>query len=176
MSIGRPSAARRGAGDTVTARALARLAARCRQWGGELRIVGDRAYRSFVALPQTSAHPRGSHAIDVAARQIVVRRRSADSGAVIHEMGHLFLREGLPGSTNEPDWLGWEICLARRMGCYRAWSRQNETYQIIYLAGFSECEWGRLSWSEQRRIATERVAFAQRIGIVSASGEPLRTS
>jgi hypothetical protein len=96
-----------------------------------------------------------------------------DPGAVIHEMGHLFLIEGDPPRTYEPDWLGWEIALARQARCYPTWSKQNATYQVPFDGG--DYEWASVTGAARRRLIADRIDYAMALGIVSQDGEPLCT-
>jgi hypothetical protein len=118
-------------------------------------------------------HPRGSHAIDVPARLVVAERRRVDPGTVIHEMGHVFLAEGDPDGTYEPNWLGWEIALARRARCYWPWSAQCADYQL--LEGDIARDWRDFRGAELRRKIAECIDEAKSLGVVSEEGAPLCT-
>lgn len=154
---------------------LAYLSCLCRRWGGQLKLVSAAEFADWAGGPRRSVHPFGHHAIDRAARRVVAVRGRVNPGTVVHEMGHVFLDEGEgePDATDELDWLGWEIVLAKRAGCYLTWSKQNAPYGVR-LDGFL-FEWGALTSSERRRVSAERIAYAQELGIVSQDGEPLCT-
>jgi hypothetical protein len=123
--------------------------------------------------PGVTAHPSESHAIHHAQRQIFASSDAACPGTVIHEMGHVFLDEADPATTFEPDWLGWEIALARKVRCYRAWSGQNIGYNFTYRGRNSE--WGELPPQKERQFITDRLAHARRLGILDQHGRPLCT-
>jgi hypothetical protein len=152
-------------------RSITYLSRRCRHWGGELILVSRPVFVDLAAdLP---LHPRGSHAIDRTARRVIVERRHANPGTIIHEMGHVFLEEGDPVTTFEPDWLGWDIALARNARCFRAWSRQNADYGVTF--DDYDLEWASFSREERARLIADRIDYAQTLGLLSQKGEPLCT-
>lgn len=160
--------------DLLSIGSLGYLSRLCRRWGGELVMLGGREFDAICYLqPGVSQSPDGAHAIDIRSRRVMAHDRFADAGAVIHEMGHLFLKEGDPRRTRELDWLGWEITLARRARCFRIWDAQNEAYQIPFEGG--DYEWGSLTFVERGRLIAERIDYAMSLGIVSQDGEPLCT-
>jgi hypothetical protein len=153
---------------------LSYLSRLCRRWGGELVIMPSQVFADIdYSIEGVSMSPDCNHAIDINKRHVFADELAVDAGAVIHEMGHLFLKDGDPRTGYEPDWLGWEIVLARRARCYRIWSRQNEAYQVPFEGG--DHEWGVLTSAERGRLAADRIAHAQTLGIVSQDGEPLCT-
>ncbi len=154
-------------------RALAYLSNLCRRWGGELVLVSADDYYNLSRVSGWTSHPLGFHAINVAKRTILANRKRVDPGTVIHEMGHVFLAEGDPRTTFEPDWLGWEIVLARRARCYRTWSAQNAGYELGFEDYFGS--WGELDSQTARRLIAACIADAKALGIVSRDGEPLCT-
>jgi hypothetical protein len=156
----------------MTSWPIAYLSRLCRRWGGSLELVSGRVFIARASAESFSLHPNGSHAIDLAARLVLVERAHVNPGTVIHEMGHVFLEEGTPGTTYELDWLGWEIVLARRARCYRAWSAQNADYM---LPSDESLWWKDLTALQRRQLITESIADAMDMGIVSSSGEPLCT-
>lgn len=158
---------------------LAYLARLCLRWGGELVLMTEPEFRvlhfgSRMTNGLTQA-PDGDHAIDWPNGKVIAVESSVNPGAVIHEMGHLFLAEGAPATTNELDWLGWEIEMARRARCYRIWSKENFDYELGDTCGLMGASWGWLTVAETRRVAADRIAHAKAIGILSQHGEPLCT-
>lgn len=153
--------------------ALAYLSALCRRWGGELQLVSPAEFRNLLAVHGRTVHPLGHHAIDVGQRLVIADRRNANPGTVVHEMGHVFIDEEC--EECEPDWLGWEIALARRAGCYRTWSEQME--KSGYCIWFEDREhvWGKMDAGVRLRLIADRIDYAQAIGIVGRDGEPLCT-
>jgi hypothetical protein len=148
----------------------------CRHWGGSLELVSGRDFIEQVSAPCFSLHPNGSHAIDLVGRRILVERAHVNPGTLIHEMGHLFLEEGDPATTYEPNWLGWEIVLARRARCYRTWSAQNADYRLPGESLSGESLWWKdLPFSLRRRLIDESITDAKDLGIVSPRGVPLCT-
>jgi hypothetical protein len=152
---------------------IAYLARLCRRWSGELLLLPTDEYESVSRSGCWTTHPDGHHAIHVSDRLIAADRRHVNPGTVIHEMGHVFLEEGRPSTTYEPDWIGWEIALARRARCYRTWSAQNARYLLT--VGDLEHVWAELAGERLRRLIAERISLAQALGIVSQDGEPLCT-
>jgi len=121
-------------------------------------------------LPGRSTHPDWFHAIDIKAGLILADAEHANAGTVIHEMGHVFLKEGHPSSTSEPDWLGWEIVMARQNRCYRAWALQNNDYIVPY--GDTDIEWNRASPNQLRSIISSSIARSTELGLIDANGRP----
>lgn len=153
--------------------ALTYLSRLCLRWGGELITLPGRSFSAMIACHGVTAHPYGSHALHRGRRQIFVNRGHVRPGTVIHEMGHVFLEEADPSTTYEPDWLGWEIALARQARCYRTWAEQNAGY--IFSFRGKEYQWGELPPQEERRFIANRLAHARRLGILSRNGTPLCT-
>lgn len=150
--------------------ALAYLSRLCRRWGGELFLLPKPEFLCAARCSGHSTHPSGSHAIDRGSRLVLASSLDVNPGTIIHEMGHAFLDEGDPSNTYEPDWLGWEIALARCAGCFREWSAQNAGYTFMFDG--AEREWSELSPDEARRFIAERIDYAMELGIVSRRGEP----
>lgn len=142
----------------------------CRRWDGELRIMPDRDYRAldFEEFPM-SEHPSLTHGINWDHRVVFARQGDENVGAIIHEMGHVFLAEGRPDMCYEPDWLGWEIALARRARCFGVWSEQNAGY-VIDWNGYSE--WEEMPRTEMREYCRNRVRRAQRLKLIDRDGAP----
>ena len=162
----------------VTDPAIERLARICRRWRGDLRLLprGEFEAMRFQSYPDIRTRsPDGHHGLDFAARAVFARDDRADAGAIVHEMGHLFLREADLANDDEFPWIGWEIALARRTGCYSVWSAQNAEYQIGDFDQFISATWAELSSEQQARLSRERIAHAKSLGIVSARGVPLAT-
>lgn len=85
----------------------------------------------------------------------------------------MFLSEGDPRVTYEPNWLGWEIALARRARCYRVGSDQNSGYSFPWQR--TDAEWGALAREEERQVVAHFVARAIKRRIVMPTGVPLCT-
>lgn len=153
--------------------ALTYLSQLCRRWGGELITLPSRAFSAMIACHGVTSHPYGSHAHHREKRQIFADCRDVCPGAIIHEMGHVFVEEADPSTTYEPDWLGWEIALARRTRCYRTWSTQNVGYSFSFRG--KAWQWGDLPPQEERRFIANRIARARRLRILSRNGAPLCT-
>lgn len=154
-------------------RSLAYLSNLCRRWGGSLVLLPEPEFSELnYQSPGVSGAPDGWHAIDLRRRYVMSAEGRVNPGAVIHEMGHLFLKEGHPTTGYELDWIGWEIALARRAQCYEVWSRQNADYLIDVDAGR---EWRHIRGRRRQKLIADRIAHAKSIGIVSQGGEPLCT-
>lgn len=150
--------------------ALSYLSRLCRRWGGSLDLLSRHAFGNLASTDMFSLHPSGSHAIDRHARRIIAERHRVNAGTVIHEMGHVFLAEG---DKYEPDWLGWEIALARRARCYLIWSKQNHDYNVQF--DEHDKSWSEFSALDRKRLISDRIDYAKSIGIVSQDGAPLCT-
>ena len=145
----------------------------CHRWGGELLLLPDPAFRAVMVAHGVTSHPSDTHAIHRGRRQIFASDRHVCPGTVIHEMGHVFLKEAVPFKNHEPNWLGWEIALARRARCYRTWSEQNTGYNFSFRG--QEWEWGTMTLQEERLFIANRINYAKRLGILDKDGTPLCT-
>lgn len=154
---------------------LAYLSQLCRRWGGMLLLLPRADFRSMARCSGFTGHPDRHHAIDRGQRLVIADRRRANPGTIVHEMGHVFLDEGNPVDCYEPDWLGWEIVLARMARCYRIWSMQNADYELANTCGLPNVSWGWLTNAEKQRVIADRIDYAKAIGIVNRDGEPLCT-
>jgi hypothetical protein len=156
-------------------RPLTYLSRLCSLWGGELTILPEPEFQALdYQEPGISGAPDGWHAVDLPRRRVIAARGHVCPGCVIHEMGHLFLVEAEPEvCPDEWPWFGWEVVLARQVGCYPTWSKSSSTY--IVGGSCQGMEWGRLKPHERRCLITDRIAHAKTIGILSQDGEPLCT-
>lgn len=152
---------------------IAYLSRLCRRWGGELLLLSTREFRHMSRVSGRSTHPAGAHAIDRGARLVIVNQRHANPGTIIHEMGHVFLEEADPFYSDEPEWLGWEITLARQARCFQTWSKQNAGYRLEF-EGDSYL-WEEMRPCKQRGLIMERIEHAKGLGIVSRVGSALCT-
>lgn len=148
----------------------------CRQFDGQLAVVtqqefdtlfedqGRRALDTDEGLceaPFTDAHGLWWR------RKIIYAVQGREEvGPLIHEMGHVFASPHHPyhdcSTCHEWNWFGWEIILARQIGAYRSWSRQNVNYQTTE----GGTTWGSLSTDQRRAVITERLTCAQRSGLI----------
>lgn len=162
---------------------LRSLAQICHDLGGQLVIVTTRkAFDDLtdddedICLPFTTGS-RGEYGIHWSRKTIYAVCSTTHIGFVIHEAGHVFADRSPPGDRkcDEWEWLGWEIAVARRIGAMRAWSIQNASYQMgdgIDGGIGANKDWSDLSAKERRAIITERIAHAQKIGLIDADGSP----
>jgi hypothetical protein len=166
-------------------RAIARLRALCRSWGGNLVLL-DRSHfvdlfdeifrdgksiyrpisRGFYSSP--AAHGHGLHYEN---KIIYATFEDAHSGRLIHEMGHVFACDLGPEHSDELSWLGWEIATARRVDCYEEWSDQNNGY---ILGGLSDdaFEWDHTRPLQMRPIIADRLEEARRLGLIDQQDQP----
>lgn len=161
------------------ARAFGRLEALCQRLGGSLQRVTPAEFEVLKRQPGFSRAPASpGHGLDWDARRIYAVDSLINPGAIIHEMGHVFASDLPPYCSNEFDWLGWEIVVARHMRCYRQWSQQNKDYAIneLVLGGawiaMDGDEWGDLSRAKQRLLARDRIAAAKQLGSLTRQGMP----
>lgn len=155
-------------------RSLSRI---CRRFGGRLAIVTQRYYdRIFGCRPYD---PNGvcespftsAHGIHWQKKIIYAVRGREEVGSIIHEMGHVFadLHHPQSGQSREWAWFGWEVAMARQIDAWRVWSRQNGNYNTSESGGD---EWGILSTSKRKALVAERLAHAQKIGVLTSNGTP----
>jgi hypothetical protein len=154
-------------------RALSRV---CREFGGALAILSQRAYDDLFDAkkradgglhesPFTSAH--GLHWRRKVVYAVCGRE---EVGSIIHEMGHVFADARHPEhqECREWSWFGWEIALARQIGAGRTWSRQNGRY----VTTDEGREWGVLSSRQRRAVVADRLVHARKIGVLATTGAP----
>lgn len=113
------------------------------------------------------------HAIHWQRKEVLVDASRLQLGAILHEMGHVFACQEDPntdGGLDELEWLGWEIALARAVGCYDVWDRQNGNYQVLLEEGR---EWGQLDVATKLRFGAERMQTARELGLLDADFRPL---
>jgi hypothetical protein len=158
-------------------RALGRV---CRQLGGRLAIISQRAFddlfyhrdrkgwEGLTDAPFTSAH-----GIHWRKKIIYAVRGREEVGSIIHEMGHVFAAQHHPecycGKCHEWNWFGWEVTVARRIGASRTWSRHNARYQT---GGGGGGRWETLTARKRRAVVADRLARAMKIGVLDQSGAP----
>ena len=179
--------------------ALGRLTELCRRWGGEIVVLDslsefDERFDGRIAseagyydAPFSDFH--GVHWED---KRIYTVKSFESTSALIHEMGHVFASPRSPAfdpeaddKFEEYDFFGWEIAVARIVGCLPSWSRDNKDYQVSVqgsphphdelqragnpgLAG-----WGCLSRWYRKKVIRERLAHAQSIGLVTPALHPV---
>lgn len=127
------------------------------------------------------------HGVNTITSTVYIVREHEDPGAIIHEMGHLFADLSITdpfGSIRRHDewsWLGWEIALARQVGCFRAWSKQNATYGCGDLRhyqdrfGIAGQDWGALTRVEKELVIKDRIREARRLELINRQGHPQRS-
>jgi len=145
--------------------AIERLAAICQRWRGELVSVPSEDLGRTLATLRIAEHPHGAHALDWRRRRIYVSAQNANAGTIVHEMGHVFLHDE-PASRQDSElhWLGWEICMARKVGCYRVWDVQNAAYGL-----WDGEEWG---CSRKRLAIKEALEESHAWGYIDRKGNP----
>lgn len=170
---------------------IRRLRAICQSWGGDLRIVtmAEFCARAGLANPDrddaTAAVERPDglrgfweapftswHGFDYEPGVIYVVDQQFDPGAAIHEMGHLFVDRFIDHS-DEWDWFGWEVAVARIARCYRTWDKQNYGYTIRAADGLPSVEWGSLRGASKARVIAERIDQAMSRGYLDHDGRPI---
>lgn len=148
-----------------------------KSWGGVIEVVSTGEFEPFGALSDDlhngwTRPPENGHALHYETRRMVVDRKLACAGTIIHEMGHAFVDESNPEEADEWDWFGWEICLARKVGCYRRWSKSSRHYIVTVNPGEDLISWKRLTSSQKAAVTDERIKHAIKIGIVDPNGDP----
>ncbi len=161
---------------------LIALAQICRDFGGRLAIVSQREFDDLFHDVDDAVWQDGelSDAPFTAAHGLWWRRKiiyavrdREEVGAIIHEMGHVFAAPHHPyhecSECREWNWFGWEIALARKIDAARSWSRHNANYSTGEGGGG---QWGRLSAERRKKIVTDRIQAARKIGVIDTDGEP----
>lgn len=176
---------------TPRSRAIGQLRHFCQKWGGDLLVLTRQAFNARAGFDSVEEDPnnliaadgfRGFwhapfadwHGFDYEQGVIYAAEGFADPGVIVHEMGHLFVDRFIDHS-DEFDWFGWEIALARAAGCYRAWSRQNATYSVSVDPDRPVEDWGTLRSRQKQRIAAERIGHAAARGYLGPRNHPLAT-
>jgi hypothetical protein len=91
-------------------------------------------------------------------------------GLLVHELGHLHAPGAGPiERACEWDWLGWEIAVASEAGIFDVWSASNADYAI----DGDGRRWCELSASERDDLIAERLAHAQRSGMIDTTGRAI---
>lgn len=160
---------------------LCSLARICRRLGGRLEMLASRKFfaalkNDDVTLPFTEGS-RYEYGVHWERKIIYVMRGTAHIGFIIHEAGHVFADPHPPDDKkcDEWAWLGWEIAVARRIGAWDAWSRQNSNYHLG--AGIDggigkDKDWSGLSAKARSAIIDDRLAHAKKIGVIGKRGAP----
>lgn len=161
--------------------ALSEIAA---SWGGTIRLVSvsefdEIKYELFKSNKWTTP-PNDGHALNHSKKEIVAQRNVANAGTIIHEMGHAFADKDHPDISEEWPWFGWEICLARKVDCYRIWSRNTGDYivgvpvkQHPNIGDEYSASWNRISARCKTLVVEYRIQHAKSIGLVTPKGEPI---
>ena len=159
---------------TSNAEAIQRLSDQARAWGGKITIVSEGDFWSVVKQPGWTFPPEVGHALHYQTKEILVMRSDMNAGIIVHEMGHAFADLSLPHASNEWNWLGWEICLARNMDCYRNWSTSTREYIVEWTIGSKSWPaWKDLPSRQKQRVAEDRIQRALELGLITASREPI---
>lgn len=159
-------------------RAIEQLGQICKSWGGSLNFVSTTEYeelfmRDHARREGWSDSPSASwHGVVWEPRRVYVVPEHANAGTIVHEMGHVFADHGgNPENSDEWKWLGWEICLARWVRCYRMWSEQNDSYGLG--DEWDNDEWGSLTPARRKALIKDRIAESRKWGIIDKFDRPL---
>ena len=159
--------------------AITKLQALCRRWGGDLVLIPRDSYDNlFYTERKDSIFPKlrhrrmreapfaSWHGLHWEAKLVFATHEAAEVGPIIHEMGHVFAVPAYPG--DEWHFLGWEALVARQIGAYETWSKENWNY------GTNDGdEWGTLSRKQQQELLVERIADGKKLGIINRLGRPV---
>jgi len=159
-------------------RALARI---CRQLGGRLAIISQRAFDTL--FDSRIDHRCGGEELSEAPfadahglwwkKKIVYAVRGRENvNNIIHEMGHVFASPHHPDcgcdACHEWNWLGWEIVLARQIKAMPTYSYHNARYALGESGKYA---WGKISPARRKKIVAGRIAYARKEGFIGPSGE-----
>lgn len=177
-------------GRQMTEQTFGLLQRLCKRWGGKIVLLSSyQAYEAEVVSrvwhqrrmhdqglgPLTSQAPAAQwHGLCWETRTIYAVEEHANAGSIIHEMGHTFLDdfEGQVESSDELNWLGWEIQVARYARCYKIWSDQNSGYVLGDLFD-GIYDWGGQTRTEERMIVEDRIQYVREIGYLDRRFRPL---
>lgn len=162
---------------------LQALAQICEQFGGRLAIVTQRELNGlfdrdwhdddFDLERHDGYSPADGddmqHGLNWREKIVYAVRGREKISSIIHEMGHVFVDRHPPDSSKcrEWKWFGWEMAIARRIGAWKTWSRHNASYGVG-----GGVQWGELSAKRRQAVVADRIGYAKKIAILSASGEP----
>jgi len=159
-------------------RALARI---CRQFGGRLTILSQRAFDAL--FNQRVDHIYGNEELSEAPftdahglwwrKKIIYAVRGRENvNNIIHEMGHVFASPHHPDCScrecHEWNWLGWEIVLARLIDAMPTYSYHNARYALGEGGG---SQWGKISSERRRAIVADRITYARQAGFIGTNGD-----
>ncbi len=161
---------------------FSRLQEKCEYWGGDLEIVGKRTLEQLYldAMHRTgglgsykifSEGPLRGVALAWKDKRILITSLDVNPGRIVHEMGHCFLDLDGPENSDELSWLGWEISLAKEIGCYQEWDAQNSDYGLYFDdVPIWSGDWGELTDDAKSLLIENRMAEARRLGILDSMG------
>lgn len=153
-----------------------------KKWGGTLEVFSKDKYKEIEEhiykhrrKSQWSTSTESGYALHWESKRIIILDECDDPGTIIHEMGHCFLDKNGPENSDEFSWLGWEICLARKAGCYRTWSMQNSDYHLgsEYSTSGINISWVELSRYNRIQLIANRIEYGKSIGVISHANDPI---
>jgi hypothetical protein len=165
----------------MTSAGVSRLSDLCRGWGGRLTVLdsegaylklftGDGMLLHASDLDLHDAPFCSFHGVRWRAKEIVTVKGWACTSSLIHEMGHVFACHVSPEEvSDELAFFGWEVAVARMIGCCASWSRDNAHYAITEQGD----TWGDASPYRRRTFANQRVATARQIGLLDEHLRPI---
>ena len=168
---------------TTPRKQLTALATICRRLGGQLVICESQdAFFEILDADENICMPGtvgsvSEYGIHWKKKIVYAVHDTEHIGSIIHEAGHVFADRHDPDDAecDEWVWLGWEIAVARRLGAWSTWSRQNANYHLgngIYRGVGKGKNWRELSARAKHLIVVDRLAHAKKIGLISPRGVP----
>lgn len=174
---------------TIEKRDVEKLRKLCALWGGELRTVPtDVFYKTVRAgdtttpwgLKQTFTRRAWSeapftyeHAVNYRRGIILASDEHASPSAIIHEMGHVFVSLKPPRNSDEVTWFGWEMLLAKKLGFYELWFKDNQHYSLDNPETNSVDDFGWLEPREQQAAMKQCIALGKKIGCITPRLKPI---
>ncbi len=163
--------------------AVTKLIDIAKSFGGVIDLVTLTEYNSTVFESTYkknkgwSTPPDDFHALHWESKRIITVVDKAMCGFLIHEMGHAFLnlKDSVNSDEDEWEWLGWEIAMAKEVGCYKLWSEHNGSYFIPRdpkRPGENLISWGRANARIKSAMAYNRLRHAKDIGILDKNYRP----
>lgn len=132
-----------------------RLVNLCKFWGGEL-ILGNNIENHYIIVKHSCPFQMGL-GINHSKKIISCRHDiSINTGAIIHEMGHVFASRLSPDDSDEWSFFGWEWAVAKKVGLLlKNFILQNKEY-LVYKPSNSSfnklVSFGNLSVSDRRKL------------------------
>jgi len=166
-------------------REIKRLRKLCQKWGGDLIELSSEAFdqvrncsrlgrlRSIEEPPQQDSIKYALSNMDFYEapftkglgvdwkNKIIFYTGEVKWSYIIHEMGHVFASNKTPDMSEEWDFFGWEIAVARFIKArMREWRTNQADYNVPYGEGGTCVAFGGLTYQDQCRVMSGAVQLS----------------